>query len=327
MAASDPTIQLRRLASRGYSQVQTHNLMVPEPVVIRAGRAGGLPFDSLSTDVVQGCLPAARVCFGHCFAASSAFDAGQNFGRRVPNRFDPAALELDLRTMPATQGFVRNGWNSDPSWSWPVAASIAELISASQRLPVLLTKCFVPPSGEEIARMVRSNVELRMTLSAFDPPATVESRLSVCERYRVAGGVAVPVLVTSQYRDPHLASYQDQLVETLILQDFPSAENSLRFRRKDAIAHAIDTALARDIAGTDEMWCGRLYPYTLPVPTITSVTDAYRGLSSSLMSDLDLDSLEAERGDPVPTSTEVLSQPPLPKPKQAGVPRRHHVYQ
>jgi hypothetical protein len=60
---------------RGRGAVRT-----PDPCVIRAGRAGGLPHDSLTTDLYLGCLPPAQTCYGSCFAARTAYQRGFDFG-------------------------------------------------------------------------------------------------------------------------------------------------------------------------------------------------------------------------------------------------------
>src|SRR5687768_6656952 len=105
------------------SQVLTRGrvLRLPTPITIRAGRAGGLPFDSITSDLYLGCLPATQICYGSCFAARGAFAADYDFGTRVENVLDADLLMSDLRALPANQSFLRNGWNSDASWNWPKA--------------------------------------------------------------------------------------------------------------------------------------------------------------------------------------------------------------
>ncbi len=66
-AATDQ--ETRRLIGQTFERVGS-GLARPEPEVIRAGRAGGLAFDSLTTDVCVGCLPASQVCYGSCFAVT-----------------------------------------------------------------------------------------------------------------------------------------------------------------------------------------------------------------------------------------------------------------
>jgi hypothetical protein len=260
------------------------------------------------------------VCYGNCFAATSAFGTGYNFGRRIPNVFEPALFAADLLKMPQGQGYVRNGWNSDPSWNWTLAGTISEYIRSSNRLPVLLTKCFIAPSAHAVAQLVKSEAELRMTVSAFDSRAALARRLYVCEEYRAAGGIAIPVVVTTVFRDPRLNAYQDEIVDQLGVLDLPSAENSLRLHPTDKVVAEIDTERTRPIAESDEVWCGRLHPDSLPVPTITSVASRYRGLRSGYLSRLGRDELTLLFDEPIPTSDEVLTHRPIPKPRQAGIP-------
>ena len=225
----DAVRRLKRVTAASFGHLALEALRVPESVLIRAGRAGGLPFDSLSTDVVSGCLPGAHVCFGSCFAASASFASGEQFGKRVDNRFAPDVFSSDLERIPDTQGYVRNGWNSDPSWNWEMATLISMHVRRSNRLPVLLTKCFVPPPKGILEQLAGCLTELRVTISAFDLPRVVQTRLSICENYRAVGGIAIPVVVTTVFKSDVLNRFQDEIVSDLVRRDLPAAENSLRF--------------------------------------------------------------------------------------------------
>ena len=82
------------VSSSNHNEIPSTPLRAASGEPIRAGRRGGLPFDSLIGDVVTGCLPATTACYGSCFAAFGAFRAGFDFGHRVPNRLDEALLRF-----------------------------------------------------------------------------------------------------------------------------------------------------------------------------------------------------------------------------------------
>lgn len=310
---------LRKLCGQTFRvHAERGGLRRSQAQAIRVGIAGGLPFDSLTTDLVQGCLPASEVCYGSCFAARAAFDSGIDFGARVANRFEPETIVADLALLPAGQGFLRNGWNSDPSWNWGGAAALAGLIRQSGRLPVFITKYFTHLTEVQTSALVQAGAELRISIAAFDSPAQVRMRLQAACAYRDAGGVAIPVIMTAAFADETHARQQQALVDYCQDRDFALAENSLRFGRDNPVLAAIDLSRCRLTADTGEYWSGRLYP-DLAVCTLTSVPSAYRGLQSPWLSRNDPQFLRALWRDPVPTHAQVLSDVSYRKPSQCGI--------
>lgn len=311
--------RLRRLVSRAYGHYGAQkSLKVPRGGPIRAGRAGGLPFDSLTSDLMLGCLPATQICYGNCFAARAAFESGYDFGTRVPNVLDEETFRADLDALPEDQGYLRNGWNSDASWDWATAARLTELIHASGRHTVFITKVFRPVPEDLATRMAALGAELRISVSAFDTEAQLRLRTRTSVQYRAAGGVVVPVIMTSRFRDAELAHRQDLIVDYFRERDFPLGENSLRFVPGSPVLEAIETDALRSTSDTGDLWSGRLYE-DLPVPTLTSVPAQYRGLASGYLSENDAGSLAALWHEPVPTHTQVLSPARQAKPRQCGV--------
>ncbi len=291
---------------------------------IRAGRAGGLPFDSLVTDLFNGCLPATSVCYGECFAARAAFDgAGIDFGRRVRNRLDPEVLADDLSRIPTGQAFVRSGWNSDLSWGWndADAVRILELVAAAGLHPVVLTKAFTVLQPGTMARLTSLGTELRVCVSAFDTDAQLAHRIRTMVSYRERGGLAVPVLMSTRFADSALAGRQDAVVQRLVDLDLPGAENSIRFAARSPTRPALDVnALAR-VAGGDDVWAGRLYPDLLRVPTLSSVPPSYAGVEPFASREAP-GRLAALFADPVPTHQHLTAEGVAAKPRCAGVARK-----
>ncbi len=313
---------LQRLAGavrRSYREIGAETLSVPSPLVIRAGIAGGLPFDSLSTDVTRGCLPPGSICYGGCFAATAAFAAGEDFGHRVANVLDPQILRLDLRQMPEAQRYVRNGWNGDPSWAWSVTVEVAVLMRESGRLPVLLTRAFRPLSDVLMTRLVEVNAELRLSLSAFDTQNIIRKRLDLACKYRALGGIAIPVVVTSRFKAASLNKWQEGVVREIVQLDLPGAENSLRFRADSPVAAELplDGAFLERTSG--DRWFGRLFANELLVPTITAVPPHYQGLQSGYLERLDRDELARIHWDPVPTRDNLATDSGGWRPREAGV--------
>lgn len=296
-------------------------LRVSDPVTIRAGQRGGLPFDSITTDLYLGCLPVSQICYGSCFAARGAFAAGFDFGTRVENLLAPDVLGADLLALPAEQRFLRNGWNSDASWNWPKALTLAKLIRDSGRCTVFVTKCFRAMDPGTLAGLVEVGAELRVSVSAMDTPSQLRQRLASILSFRDAGGVAVPVVMSSIFADEQLNRRQDELVDWIVRNDLPGAENSLRIPQQLPVVRLVDQDRVGVLDESGDLWAGRLYGERLPVPTITSVPADYPGLPWRRRSDLDLNQLEVWRRDPVRTHEEVMSSERLAKPLQCGVSR------
>jgi hypothetical protein len=310
---------LRTAAAGTYAPYLTQPLAVPSPQIIRAGIAGGLPFDSLTTDLFLGCLPAREVCYGNCFAARAAFAAGFDFGTRVENTLDEDVFRADLARVPKTQMFLRNGWNSDPSWGWRKAQRLAELIHESGRHTVFITKMFAAIPADVIARFVELGVELRISMSAFDTKPQLELRMRVADEYRRAGGVAVPLVMSASYADDALNAKQDALVRYMVDNDWPCAENSLRFDTASPVRLQIREEDCGKVESSGDLWSGRLYVDVLRIPTLTSLPPGYHGLESPYLSGNSAELLASLWHEPVHTHAEVMSGARLEKPRQCGV--------
>lgn len=318
-AAKEILAHVRRTVAKSADVMRGQGaLRAPDPCVIRAGRAGGLPFDSITTDLYLGCLPLTQTCYGSCFAARTAYQSGFDFGVRVENILDRQTLLADLSCLPSRQSFLRNGWNSDASWNWDKALQLAEIIRETNRFAVFVTKCFKPIGGDVAQSLAHVAAELRVSVSAFDTPSQLKQRFEALLSYRAAGGIAIPVVMTTVFAEDELNNRQNSIVDWIIEHDLPGAENSLRIPADLPVVELLDRRKVRHLDQSGDFWAGRLYLDALPVPTITSVPNDYPGLPSSYLKEIDKQVLESWRHDPVRTHTEVLSDARLAKPKQCG---------
>src|SRR5215471_3205365 len=310
-----------RLTAESFGHYDFDSTLSPStPQVIRAGKTGGLPFDSLTTDLFGGCLPGRDICYGNCFAARAAYAAGIDFSARVPNILNRDVLCADLERLPASQKFLRNGWNSDPSWNWGDAVVLSEWIRESGRLTIFNTKSFRRLQPDTLRSLAAVKAELWVCVSAFDSEAQIEHRIDTIETFREAGGNVVPLVMTTRFSEAELTAKQEQLVQYMTDHDLPAAENSLRFAPASPVMAILDRKRMRPIASTGDFWCGRLYAGVLRVPTTSSLPSGYSGLQSGYLSRNSSDFLDSLFFDPVRTHEEVLASPPLEKPVQAGVP-------
>jgi hypothetical protein len=301
------------------------DLTIPAPQKIRAGLVGGLPFDSLTTDLFLGCLSASQICYGNCFAARAAFEAGFDYGTRVENELDEEVFHADLTALPVSQRYLKNGWNSDPSWSWPKAHQLAKLIRSAGRHTVLLTKCFTRLDDATMAGLAALRVELRVSVSAFDSRSQFEQRLRSMERYRDKGGIAVPQLFTTSFRNTELSERQHRIVDCLVDRDFPAAENSLRFNPRSPVVALVDETQCGHVDGTGDVWSGRLFADVLRIPALTAVPPSYIGLERPTLSGHTPEFVASLWLDWVATHAEVVGHHSVRKPVQCGVPMQWHT--
>jgi hypothetical protein len=128
--------------------------------------------------------------------------------------------------------------------------------------------------------------------------------------------------MTALFAHREINRRQDDIVRHMETQDLPAAENSLRFAPDSPVMEALDRPQYRRLAGSDDVWCGRLYAGALRVPTTTSLPSDYQGLESNRLSGNRPEFLESLFREPVHTHEEVLTSPPLDKPRQCGVSSR-----
>src|SRR5262249_21054822 len=319
--SSQAEVRARVAASFGHHRHRT-DLALPGAQKIRAGRAGGLPFDSLTTDLFLGCLSATEICYGNCFAARAAFDSGFDYGTRVEDELDDDVVLGDLAALPPDQRFLKNGWNSDPSWNWSGALRLAELVHAAGRHMVFITKCFTRLDSRTMARFAEFEVELRVSVSAFDSRPQFEHRLRAMEDYRATGGTAIPQLFTTRFADPAWNARQALSGQHLSDPDLPAAENSLRIAPASPVAALLSHEATARVAGTDDLWCGRLFSDVLLIPAMTAMPPTYVGLQSAYLSRNDRAFIASLWHDWIPTHAEVIAGPALRRPLQCGVPLR-----
>ena len=314
-------IEIKQIIKKSNTQfINQKNLIKNSAIKIRAGIAGGLPFDTLTSDVVSGCLPAGSACYGMCFAAKHSWEQGVDFAGKVDNIFDETLFAADLAKLPREQKYVRCGWNSDPSWNWETATKMAELARQKNLLMIFITKAFTKVSEKCLMRLVDAKAEMRVSISALDTNNQLEQRLNFIEHYRRLGGIVIPVLLTTIFKDIALMDRQNNIVDWLIEKDLPAAENSLRIPGYSYVANIIDKNKTRYIKNEKDFWSGRLYPDRLLLPTATSVSNDYQGIHTCYLSQLNKKFIKNLFFDAVKTHQEVIKTTELFRsPRMCGV--------
>src|SRR3989338_1489212 len=277
--------EIKRLMTAGYLVTEAPNApRSVEPDYVRAGRGGGLPWDVQTSDVVIGCLPVSRACYGQCFAADAANRQSIEFGRRIARLFDDELLNRDFTQLSNEQRWVRQGWNGDPSWHWVNAIRLGHIAHNHGRHIVYNSKFFHQPSDDQWRELVTIGAEVRIAIGALDVNGSLRKKLKDMIGYRDRGGTSVATLITSKFKDPDLNRLQDSLVKCLEDHDLPGGELPLRASKK----HGTGSLLAEDSFPYDEsLWFGRLFPQQLRVPVLSSTNPHYSGLPSNRDSAID----------------------------------------
>ena len=295
------------------SQEHTRTLgtLRPMPVEdVRVGCQGGLPYEYLSTDIYSGCLPIGALCYANCSLGLVTVERGFDFGNRKINRFNESLIQHDIAQLDQDQRWIRQGWNSDVSFSlegWERTVRLAEMLRESDRHLVLLTKAVRHPGESAMRRLAATGAELRISISAFDEDRALGRRLQLLEAYRDYGGIAVPYLMTMVFRTAHLAKRQVEIFDWIISGDFPGAEQPLRINTDNPLSRHLDPEqLFSHPKFPDQQWSGRLYPKELPLPAPPSLRPSYQGPGHRYRSRVDWTEVSSQFDQGTPTNRQLV---------------------
>jgi len=258
---------------------------------VLCGKNGGLPFNYLMTDVVSGCLPMTRICYGNCSAADHWIQQGHDFGKRVLNSFDRAAFRNSALMLPQNQKWLRQGWASDCSFSeqsWGIVADAADVLAELGISLLIITKAYNLPSDEVLMRLVKAEAEIRVSISSFDFLFQLSKRLAVLTKFQHFGGKAIPYLMTCRFSDANLTSNQDAIINWIVENDFIAAEHPLRFNSDNRVLSLLATDGFWHPKFPDQYWFGRICAgipnFMLPPPTylLPEYTLSFRFASEAL---------------------------------------------
>ena len=241
---------------------------------IGCGKACGLPFDCLMTDVVSGCLSQERVCYGNCTAAEFWKQQGYNFGKKVLNDFNKEFFISCIKKLPTEQKWLRQGWISDCSFtkeSWNLTAEIASILNDYQIRLLIITKIHSVPEEDILCNLAKNKAEIRVSISALDTKEENQKRLKFLNNYRELGGISIPYLMSCKYKNETLADNQRFLVDYVIKNDFIAGEHPLRFDRQNKIIEELEENGFWHSKFPNQYWFGRIFEdipnFLLPAPT------------------------------------------------------------
>ena len=241
---------------------------------IRCGINGGLPFETLMTDVISGCLNINNACYGNCTACNFWLKKGYNFGKRINNVFDEKLFIKDIENLPNDVKWLRQGWASDCSFSdmsWKLIASISELLAKYSISLLIITKIHKTPSINILKILAKNNTEIRVSLSAFDTKEEFIKRFKFLHLYKSLGGKAIPYVMTALFKNKTLSNNQKIIVRNIVEGDFIAGEHPLRINIDNPLYNLLKNNGFIHHKFTDQYWFGRILNkipnFILPPPT------------------------------------------------------------
>lgn len=191
----------------------------------------------LDIDPVKGCALGmlahpGRGCYGECYAAKTAARYGIDFTTSVSRRI---YTNWHLATISKLMGesglsWYRMGTAGDPSHDWSNTLSVMRALDPMKMSPVVVTKCWITPTDEQVERMARLRATVNISVSALDSSEELAHRMLQRERFIDAGIRAVMRVVTCSFTDSRMSSRQNEL---LALN--PVIDNPLRACKSSAL--------------------------------------------------------------------------------------------
>ena len=188
----------------------------------------------LDIDTVKGCALGMAAhpgggCYGECYARKTAarygIDFTQSVNRRIHTNWHLATI---CKAMAESKlSWYRIGTSGDPSQDWKHTLTIIRALRHMHMTPVVVTKCWIPPTDEQVAELHKLGATVNISVSGLDSDAELEHRLSQRSRFIDAGIRTVTRVVTCEYGVSEWARMGKEKQE-LLLAFHPVIDNPLR---------------------------------------------------------------------------------------------------
>ncbi len=187
----------------------------------------------LDVDTVKGCAlgMAARPeggCYGECYANKIAERYGIDFTVSVSRKLTPynrISIFCTVRDYPSY--WYRIGTNGEPCHDWDNTIEVCEWLRETGKIPVIITKHWIPLSDYHLPRFKAVNAVFNTSLSGLDTDAQIKHRVTQMKRIADAGMRSVCRAVTCEYGDSEWAR-DAKRKQDYILTLTPFIDNPLR---------------------------------------------------------------------------------------------------
>jgi hypothetical protein len=210
----------------------------------------------LDVDTVKGCTLGMMAyprggCYGECYAQKNAALYGFDFSVSVTRKLFKSkrtSIFSSVKEHPAT--WYRIGTAGDPCHDWDNTISVCEELRYTGKIPVIVTKHWVPLTDEHILRLKALSAVVNTSTSGQDRDDEIRFRVGQMTRLKSLGVKSVCRVVTCRYGDSRWAreckTKQDYLLSLTPVIDNPLRASKLNPR---VVAGDIITTIRNDSIG------------------------------------------------------------------------------
>jgi hypothetical protein len=198
----------------------------------------------IDVDTVKGCAMGMAAypvggCYGECYAYKNAITYGFNFresvSRRLVDREHTNTLTILMQGFGAT--WYRIGTAGDPCHDWQNTLTVIKALRYAQKIPVIITKHWIPLSDDQILRLKKYSVVVNTSTSGMDSDDEIKYRVHQMERLNFFGVRSICRVVTCNYGVSEWAKACKEKQDYL-LSLTPIIDNPLRV--KNSNSHVLD---------------------------------------------------------------------------------------
>jgi len=165
--------------------------------------------DQATIDTTRGCQ-GCELKEAPCYAAKMARLHNINFFYPVKQRLKRNLLQKQLEKYSGS--WIRVGCTSDPSLDWDQSSEVCEMIRDAGKIPVIITKLFNPPTGNDVDRLEKAQTIVHVSTSAISKLQNQRRRKIIEEKLRGKVRV-VNRIVTMAYKNKKLQDRQEELIQ------------------------------------------------------------------------------------------------------------------
>lgn len=188
----------------------------------------------LDVDTVKGCTMGLKAypdggCYGECYAMKTAQRYGIDFSMSISRKvflWNKVAIFHAVKNHYAK--WYRIGTAGDPCHDWNNTIGICEFLRNTGKIPVIITKHWMPLNDEQIFQFKKLNAVINTSTSGMDTDAEVKYRVSQIERLKIAGIRSINRVVTCDYTESTNWSRKAKSKQDYLLSITPMIDNPLR---------------------------------------------------------------------------------------------------
>ena len=204
----------------------------------------------LDVDTVKGCTIGMQSrpdggCYGECYANKIAERYGIDFTVSVSRKLTPETKVSIFQTVRDHSSYwYRIGTAGEPCHDWGNTLEVCEYLQATGKVPVIITKHWIPLSDAQIERFAKLGAVFNTSVSGLDSDAQTKQRVAQIDRLKVGGVRSIARVITCEYGDSEWAQAAKKRQDYL-LTVAPIIDNPLRAEKSNPHVLRGDIILSR----------------------------------------------------------------------------------